>query len=127
MTDIIDYKDYTFVKDGFTGLYDVVLDGKVVDSSLPLNSAYYVAEDHWNTRYGIKPAVWENDREHNILHTYEVTGVIVRGCTTIDPAFTCIIDAERMVLAQMKAKMKVSVNYGKNALLRDVKVKKIGK
>lgn len=125
MTDIIDYKDYTFVKDGFTGLYDVVLHGKLLDSGLPFNSAYYLADDHWNKRYGIERAPWEDNREHRMIHAYEVTGVVVRNCITVDPEFKCIVDAERIVIAQLKAKMKVAVNYGEDALLRDVRIKKV--
>lgn len=124
-SDIIEYKDYTFVKDGFTRLYDVVLHGKLLDSGLTLNSAYYLADDHWNKRYGIEPAAWKDKREHRIIYTYEVTGVVVRNCNTVDPEFKCIIDADRIVIAQLKAKMKVSVEYGKNALLRDVRITRV--
>ena len=124
-SDIIEYKDYTFVKDGFTRLYDVVLHGKLLDSGLTLNSAYYLANDHWNKRYGIEPPVWEDKREHRMIHTYEVTGVVVRNCNTVDPEFKCIIDADRIVIAQLKAKMEVSVEYGADALLRDVRIKRV--
>lgn len=124
-SDIIEYKDYTFVKDGFTRLYDVVLHGKTLDSGLTLNSAYYLADDHWNKRYGIEPAACEDKREHRIIYTYEVTGVVVRDCNTVDPEFKCIIDADRIVIAQLKAEMKVSVEYGKDALLRDVRIRRV--
>lgn len=124
-SDIIDYRDYTFVKDGFTGLYDVVLHGKLLDSGLTLNSAHYLADDHWNKRYGIELVAWEDKREHYMIYTYEVTGVVVRNCDIVDPEFKCIIDADRIVIAQLKAKMKVSVEYGKDALLRDVRIKRV--
>ena len=124
-SDIIEYKDYTFVKHGFTRLYDVVLHGKILDSGLTLNSACYLADDHWNRRYGIEPAACKDKRGHGIIYTYEVTGVVVRNCNTVDPEFKCIIDADRIVIAQLKARMKVSVEYGKDALLRDVRIKRV--
>lgn len=127
-SDIIDWRDYTFVKDEFTRLYDVLLHDKLIDSGLTLNSAYHAAEKDWDSRY---PHVIDESEYHESSfdhlrdkHTFEIRGIVVRNCNTVEPEFKCVIDAESFCIAQLKAKMIVSTNYGKDCFLRDIRIRR---
>lgn len=128
-SDIIEYKDYVFVRNIDQGGYDVELLRRQLASSVSLQDAYRISDDDWDRRYPISHDVDKRAEFYSELKTqldiFEVTGTIIRNCSVVTPTVRYNVRAESFSMAQLQARMRASVEYGSDCLLRDVKVRRI--
>ena len=129
-SDIIEYKDYVFVKDIHTGSFDVELLGRQVACGASLQYAYRIADEDWDKRYPVEPYVYEDSECNDDLgcvSKFEVTGTVIRDYCVIEPSARILVHAESDSEAVSAARMKVLVEYGRDCLFRDINVKELSR
>lgn len=128
-SDIIEYKDYVFVRNIDQGGYDVELLRRQLASSVSLQDAYRISDDDWGRRYPISHDADKREEFYSELKPqldiFEVTGTIIRNCSVVTSTVRYNVRAENFSMAQLQARMRASVEYGSDCLLRDVKVRRI--
>ena len=128
-SDIIEYKDYVFVRNIDVGGYDVELLRRQLASSVSLQDAYRISDRDWNRRYPQLNSLKQCDESYDALDRhldiFEVTGTVIRNCSVVAPTVQYNIRAETFSMAQLQARMRASVEYGNDCLLRDVKVRRM--
>lgn len=118
MTDVFEYLDYQFVRDGYTGRYSVYQNDRTIGQELEFIDAQAAADSDFRLRY---PG-------HRILdqkpRSFRVEATIIGKDDSCERVFTTVI-GYRYASAEKAAKDQWRLQFGWDCLIRDLVIREV--
>lgn len=118
MTDVFEYLDYQFVRDGYTGKYSVYQNDRTIGQELDFIDAQAAADSDFRLRY---PGHRIFDKKPR---TFRVEATIIRKNDFAERIFTTVLGCQ-YASAEKAAKDKWRLQFGYDCLIRDVSIREV--
>lgn len=116
MTDIFEYLDYQFVRDGYTGKYSVYQDDRLLGQDMQFIDAQAAADSDFRRRYPQSDPTTKTQPR-----AFRVEATIIHKDDSSERVFTTVI-GYRYASAEKQAKDQWRTKFGWDCLIRDVSI-----
>ena len=118
MTDVFEYLDYQFVRDGYTGKYSVYQNARTIGQELDFIDAQAAADSDFRLRY---PGHRIFDQQPR---AFRVEATIIRKNDSAERVFITVIGCQH-ASAEKEAKDQWRLQFGWDSLIRDLVIREV--
>lgn len=118
MTDVFEYLDYQFVRDGYTGKYSLYQNDRTIGQELDFIDAQAAADSDFRLRY---PCHTIFDQKPG---AFRVEATIIHKNDSAERVFTTVIGCQ-YASAEKAAKFLWRLQFGWDCLIRDLVIKEV--